>query len=68
MPAGANRTSLEDAYAGTGESRGLGKRGRGMVDTVAEPRVTRASSGAPNLLGVKKTAMACVRKATRSRT
>ncbi|CAL8464005.1 g3540 [Coccomyxa elongata] len=60
-------TKMVAALAGTGESRGLGKRGRGEVDTVTEPRVTRASSGAPNLLGVKKTAMACVRKATRSR-
>lgn len=67
VPAWANRTSIEVAYAGTGEGRGLGKPGRGKVDTVAKPRVTRASSGAPIALGVKKTAMACVRKATRGR-
>ncbi|BDA49120.1 probable cell division cycle-associated 7-like protein at N-terminal half [Coccomyxa sp. Obi] len=65
--AGKALTKMAAALAGTGEGRGLGKRGRGKVDSGAEPRVTRASSGAPVALGVKKTAMACVRKATRSR-
>ncbi len=57
--------------AGAGEGRGLGKMKRGKADPAAASacagRITRASSGPPKALAVRKTPMACVQKKTRER-